>query len=68
MIGIVLGVYLGLISHYREKWRKDKIDDRYSMWEKGQEMRAEFGFDEKTLKPIPKRKIRNKAARKKHGY
>ena len=66
--GLIFGVYVGLLDHYKEKWRKDKIDADFRQWEEAQEMRAEMGFDDKTIKPIPKRKIKNNGARKKHGY
>lgn len=68
MISLVLGVYCKLLDHYQQKWKSDRIDNQFHDWERGQEMRADMGFDDKSFQRIPKRKIKNKAARKKHGY
>lgn len=67
MIGGLMAVYGELLGHYKEKWRKKRIDQKYQDWEEGQEMREDFGFDDKTFQRMPKRKIKNRAARKKHG-
>ena len=67
MIAIVLGVYSSLLEHYKVKWHNDRIDNDFRKWEEAQEMRAEMGFDDKTFKRIPKRKIKNNASRKKHS-
>ena len=67
MISVVMNVYLGLIDHYTNKWRTDKVDRKYQQWEEDQMLREEMGFDEKNLKKIPKRRIRNNGARKKHS-
>lgn len=68
MIGLVLGIYSDLLSHYKTKWHHDRIDKRYQEWEEGQELRQDMGFDDKTVQKIPKRRIKNNGARKKHGY
>lgn len=65
---LVLGIFTHLLSHYRKKWADEKIDLKYKQWEDGQEMRKDYGYDDKTVERIPKRKIRSKAARRKHGY
>ena len=66
MISAVLAVYAQLLSHYDEKWKNDRIDDKYDRWIKSQEMREEMGFDNSTVHYIPKRKIKNNSARKRH--
>lgn len=68
MIQAVLCIYTKLLLHYKEKWRKDAIDSHYLEWEQGQEMREDFGYDDRNFRRIPKRKIKNNAARRKHGY
>ena len=67
MIGIVLVVYGEMLNHYEKKWKNERIDDKYESWIKSQEMREEMGFDNSTFKHIPKRKIKNNAARKRHA-
>lgn len=64
----VLGSYAGLVEHYQKKWSMEKIDQKYQRWETDQEMRSDYGFDDKDFKKIPKRKIKNRASRIKHGY
>lgn len=65
---IILNVFAELLFHYNKKWKNDKIDQKYYDWEKGENIRQELGYSHENFKPIPKRKIRNRAARKKHGY
>ena len=65
---ILLGIYAELLKHYKVKWRNDKIDLKYREWEEGQVLRQDMGFDDKTVRKIPKRRIKNNASRKKHGY
>lgn len=68
MTGLLLTVYAAFIDHYEKKWKSDRIDRDFQDWENGQEMRKDLGYDDRTFKRIPKRKIKNQAARKKHGY
>lgn len=68
MITLILKVYADLLTHYEKKWENDKIDRKYQDWEKGQEMKEDLGYDKENFRRIPKRRIKNKAARKKHGY
>ena len=65
---MLLGIYAELLRHYKVKWHNDKIDLKYREWEEGQELRQDMGFDDKTVRKIPKRRIKNNASRKKHGY
>ena len=67
MICLVMDIYAGLLEYYRKKWKSDRIDAQYRNWEEAQVMREEMGFDEVYKQRIPKRKIKNNAARKKHG-
>ena len=66
MITTVLGVYSKLLSYYRKKWSDEKIDRKFLDWEEGQELRKDMGFDDRTVKRIPKRKIKNNRARKRN--
>ena len=68
MIGIIIGVYSEMLSHYRQKWKNNKIDQKYQDWERGLNMKKDLGYSEENFRRIPKRKIKNRAARKKHGY
>ena len=65
---MVLSLYAGLLNHYRKKWKRDRIDKSYQDRETAQKMRKEYGFEEQNLKKIPKRRIKNRATRIKHGY
>ena len=65
---MVLSLYIQLLEHYRKKWKHDRIDKNYKDWEDAQEMRKEYGYEEQNLKKIPKRRIKNRASRIKHGY
>lgn len=67
-MGFTLPVYAGLLYYYQKKWHNDAIDQKYQNWEEDQKMRKDMGYDEESFRRIPKRKIRNRAARKKHGY
>lgn len=66
MIALVL--FVGLLCYYDKKWADDKIDQKYYDWERGEDMKQDLGYSNETFKRIPKRKIKSKAARKKHGY
>ena len=68
MIGIIMSVYAGMLDHYRKKWESDKIDQKYQDWIRGEDMKKDLGYSEENFRRIPKRKIKTKAARKKHGY
>jgi hypothetical protein len=68
VIGITLGIFAKLVEHYEKKWRHDRINQHYDSWIESEQMRKDYGFDEKTIQRIPRRKIRNNASRKKHGY
>ncbi len=68
MIGLVLNIYAELLNHGRKKWAADRIDKKYKDWEKDQEMREDYGWDDQNFRQIPKRKIKSRAARKKHGF
>ena len=67
MITIVVSVYAELLNHYEKKWKNDRIDKNYQDWEDGQEMRKDFGYESRNFQRIPKRKIKNNAARKRHA-
>lgn len=68
MISIILGIYTRMICYYDKKWKDDRIEQKYCDWERGLEMKKNLGYGEENFRKIPKRKIKNKAARKKHGY
>ena len=65
---MMLSLYAQLLEHYRNKWKHDRIDQHYQDWENAQEMRKEYGYDDKDIQKIPKRRIKNRASRIKHGY
>ena len=68
MTGFMLNLYAGLIDYCEKVISRERIDKRYSDWENAQEMRKDYGFDDKTMRKIPKRRIKNRASRIKHGY
>ena len=68
MIGLVLSVYAKMLSYYDEKWKTKSIDQKYQDWISGEDMKKDLGYSEENFRRIPKRKIKNRAARKKHGY
>ena len=68
MIGLVIGIYSEMLDHYRKKWENGKIDQKYQDWISGEDMKKDLGYSEENFRRIPKRKIKNRAARKKHGY
>ena len=68
MILLISGIFTDILDHYSRKWRNERIDREYKRWEESQAMREEMGYDDKSFQRIPKRRIKNRAARKKHGY
>ena len=68
MITAVLCVYTKLLNHYDKKWKDERIDRKYQDWEKSDEMKDDLGYSAENFRRIPKRKIKSRAARKKHGY
>ena len=68
MISLVLGIYAELLNHYDKKWSHEKIDRKYQDWIDSEDMKRDFGYSDENFRRIPKRKIKNRAARKKHGY
>lgn len=68
MISIIMAVYSKMLDHYQQKWESDKVEKKYQDWERGLDMKKDLGYSEENFRRIPKRKIKTKAARKKHGY